>query len=92
MTDHQWEEWTTFHGDLFRWNDADMKMLDIWRETIVAHGMTLDELTAASRHIAEHDAKKFRTEHLQAIIHHVAARRLAKHRAECEQRDRDAGD
>lgn len=67
MTDGDWKRWVLYHTTMFRWNDADLAMLNAWRPLIEKRGYTESELSAASRAIVA-APPKWRGDHLHYIF------------------------
>lgn len=90
MSDIEWQEWVDYHSTLFRMTaDEDVAMMQLWRESFEGRAFTLDELRHASKQLATSDAKRWRSEHLEAILRSITVNRLARSQALQDEQDRE---
>lgn len=76
MSDPQWLDWSKYHCTVFRWTgEEDFKMLETWRPAFEAKSCTHAELRAASLELVQREPK-WRTEHLNALLTHIASARM----------------
>ena len=88
MNNTEWISWKTYHATLHRLTgDDDLAMMDLWRPVFDAKGHTLGELKEASLDLAKTDPKRWRAEHLQALLDRATSVRLAIAQAETVQGD-----
>lgn len=82
ISDTDWTTWITRHATTFGMNDAELDMLDAWREPFELRGYTVAELLEATTWLAANDPPQWRSEHLARLRKRIEASRFARYRAE----------
>lgn len=91
MTQSDWDLWSDYHCGIFRFDkDADVEMVQLWREGFEQAGCSYAELRAASLWLAMNHADGWRAEQATMLLRRIRqVRRDALEKAERERRARE---